>query len=400
MKQTLLLDGAASTAIRRLLTWCDSFGFAIAWASDNALLRAVVNHGKKLRHGAVGTHFYQTQPAALQRLQALDNAKVVLPNNPLFHPKVWWFMRGNAIRCVVGSHNLTIAAHEGRNTEASALFEHGGTSTFSDSLRAFVEKAWDTAHEIDDDFLSSYALQAEAARRHRAALNRFVDLRKAKRSRLGRTLLALDWRDFVAGVLADQHHSAKGRLAILGTARGLFEAKGSLAQMTRDERRAVAGTYGKREPQLGGHDWAWFGTMFGQGDFKNLINEDFGGISAALDHIPLVGDVAQENYTAFTEGFERAFATKAHKGGVATASRLLAMKRPDWFLGVNSANRTKTCEAFGSAPSTLSLDNYWERVIEPLHLSAWWGVDRPSGVQQGRIWDNRAALLDSLYYDP
>lgn len=400
MKHSLLLDGEASIVIRQLLTWSDSFGFAIAWASDNDLLRAVVDNGKKLRHGVVGTHFYQTQPAALRQLMALDNAKVVLPNNPLFHPKVWWFMRGKEVRCVVGSHNLTLAAHGGRNTEASALFEPNSPSPFSDDLLNFVKRSWEGAHEIDPDFLASYELQAQAARRHQAALGRFVDLRKANQSKLGRTLLKLDWRGFVARVLADQHHSAKGRLAILGIARELFATKGSLVRMTRDERRAIAGTYGRREPQLGGHDWAWFGTMFGQGDFKNLINEDFQGISAALDHIPLTGDVTEENYIHFVDGFELAFADKKHKGAVATASRLLAMKRPDWFLGVNSANRAKVCEAFGSAPTTLALDNYWRRIVEPLHLSSWWQVDRPSDARQRRIWDNRAALLDSLYYEP
>jgi hypothetical protein len=76
-----------------------------------------------------------------------------------------------------------------------------------------------------------------------------------------------------------------------------------------------------------------------------------------LDHIPADGYVSEEQFINFKRHFDLAFQGKAHQGGVATASRLLAMKRPDMFVCVNNANRKGNCKAFGSPPSTLSLEN-------------------------------------------
>ena len=119
-----------------------------------------------------------------------------------------------------------------------------------------------------------------------------------------------------------------------------------------------------------------------------------------MQNIPLDGDVSEAQFDAFARHFDLAFVGKAHKGGVATASRLLAMKRPDVFVGLNDANRAGISQAFGTAPTTLKLNNYWERVIIPMQNSPWWLRPRPRAALTGRIWDNRAALIDSIYYNP
>jgi hypothetical protein len=51
------------------------------------------------------------------------------------------------------------------------------------------------------------------------------------------------------------------------------------------------------------------------------------------------------------------------------------------------------------APTTLSLDNYWERVIEPIRQSPWYNADRPSG-RDAELWDARVAMVDAIYYAP
>jgi len=139
--------------------------------------------------------------------------------------------------------------------------------------------------------------------------------------------------------------------------------------------------------------------MFGQGDFKNLVNESPEILSKALHNIPPDGDVSEAQFDPFVYDFDLAFKSKAHKGGVATASRLLARKRPDVFVGLNNANRAGISEAFGTASTTLNLGNYWERVVVPMQNSPRWLHPRPRQTLAGRIWDNRAALMDSIYYD-
>jgi hypothetical protein len=133
------------------------------------------------------------------------------------------------------------------------------------------------------------------------------------------------WGDYVFGVLLD---------AVI-----FFHAICSFFALGRDERRAIAGTYGRREKGVKGLPWGWFGTMFGHGDFKTLVNNSPGKLSAALDEIASEGIIEKEAYDKFARLFRDAFSKKSHVGGIATASRLSAMKRPDIFVAVNDANR-------------------------------------------------------------
>ena len=71
------------------------------------------------------------------------------------------------------------------------------------------------------------------------------------------------------------------------------------------------------------------------------------------------GDVTREHYDRFASLFVQAFANSHRVGGVPTASRLLAMKRPDVFLCVSDPNLTAAAAEMGFAKSTLKLDNYW-----------------------------------------
>ena len=400
MNVRFLTEADASATMLKLIASCDQSSFAVAWAGRNRIADSLRKHAVKTKYGVIGTHMYQTSPDVLRDFIGSSSVRYMRPNGRLFHPKAYIFWHGNMITAIVGSHNLTASAFEGRNVEASLMYSGKATEPALRHIRDFIERSWANAHSIeDDDYLFSYELQYNANKSKREALNSFYLLKRPKGKRAG-SPLTLTWKAFVKGVRGDKHHSEAGRLAILERARALFVARGSFEQMNHDERRAIAGTYGPKEPQLDGHDWAWFGTMFGHGDFKNLVNQSPAMLSTALDRIPLSGDVTEAQYNLFAADFRTAFAGKSHVGGVATGSRLLALKRPDRFVAVNKANQVPLCAALSVAPTTLSLDNYWNSIAVPIAMSDWWNHPRPSTRPGARIWDNRAALLDSLFYEP
>jgi hypothetical protein len=157
-----------------------------------------------------------------------------------------------------------------------------------------------------------------------------------------------------------------------------------------DSRRGIAG-FGEVE----GIDWLWFGSMKGAGYYKQAINQNSQQVSEALDKIPLTGEITEQHFNQYLELFRTAF----EKSGIATATRLLAMKRPDYFICLDSKNRSKLCEAF-VIPKTVGLDDYWEKVVERLTDSNWWNSEQPEDPQQRRIWSGRAAFLDVLFYEP
>lgn len=397
MASRLLTGKAAAKIILELIREAIAIDFSVAWAGqDNRVFEALVDAKKKLRHAVIGTHWYQTDPRALSTLQG--NARYVPPDGRLFHPKVYLFQMDGGKRAVIGSHNLTAGAFEDRNIEASVQLTSSDDDATLNSLSKFLEIQWKQASDIEDAFLFSYSIQHDATKAARAALNRFQRLPRPKKSARESVPLGLSWESFVARVQDDPHHGFQGRLSILNSAKALL-GRTRFEDLSRDERRAIGGTYGPTEEQLDGLDWGWFGRMFGFGDFKNLVNESPATLSSALDSIPFDGDVTEDEFIRFARRFRKAFDGATRTGGVATATRLLAMKRPDVFVCVNRANRDGLCAAYGVAPTTLSLDNYWERIVVPTQLGPWWRAPRPRG-SASLIWDFRAALVDCLYYDP
>jgi hypothetical protein len=162
-------------------------------------------------------------------------------------------------------------------------------------------------------------------------------------------------------------------------------------------------TQNPTSPGFGGSDevpnWGWFGSMFGAGVFKNRVNQNDINLSRALDAIPPAGEVLEVHYSQFIDAYRKAFpAGRGH--GLGTATRLLTMKRPDYFVCFDSANKRGLCGAFEITLGNHDYARYWGSIVERLLLSRWWNSPRPTANKEMKVWDGRAAFLDSLYYVP
>ena len=103
--------------------------------------------------------------------------------------------------------------------------------------------------------------------------------------------------------------------------------------------------------------------------------------------------------TALRYASNRRLALTRPSGALATATRLLAMKRPDYFVCVDSKNRKGLCHAF-LVPTSVTLDDYWESFCMRIQQAAWWLVPEPKGTLERSVWRGRAAFLDALFYEP
>ena len=401
MKIHLISDSEACNCVVRLVQACTRMDMAVAWAGTNRVVDEMARHKKKMGKLTFGTHMYRTDPIVLREFMALPKARCMTPDGDLFHPKIYLFEMDECATVVIGSHNLTAGAFGGGNVEASIVLSAPSYSPTIKSIRAFINQCWSQAEPIDEDaFLFAYEKQYTANKAKQRELQRFSRLKKALPKATQQSPLNLTWKKFLDGVKTDAHHSLDKRLELLETASEFFTKKTSLARMTTEERKAIAGTYGSKEPRLGNLDWGWFGSMFGQGDFKSLVANSSQGLSDALDRIPIEGPVTANDYDLFKKRFLRSFIGKSHVGGVATASRLLTMKRPDIFVAINKGNQNGLCYAVGLAPSKLSIDSYWGHIVATIQTGDWWLHPRPKANLEARIWDNRAALLDCIYYVP
>ena len=138
----------------------------------------------------------------------------------------------------------------------------------------------------------------------------------------------------------------------------------------------------------------------GAGIFKNRIIENDVYISKALDQIPENGTVTKIHYDSFIEYFQKAFiGTQLENAkNIGTATRLLAMKRPDTFICLDNRNKSELCKDFGIKQSEMNFEKYWEEIIQRIFDCNWWINPVAKNIVEQRISKARAAFLDSIYY--
>jgi len=217
------------------------------------------------------------------------------------------------------------------------------------------------------------------------------DTQDGDRSAQSVDLMSLSWPEYFARVRAElyppDYPLLQERLQVIRDVQHLFGQKPHFRDLDYLERRKIAGLVKSANP-----NFLLFGSMRAVGLFKQAVRDNNEGVSLALDEIPLDGEVSPEQYRRFTDRFLKAF----ERSGMALASRLLAMKRPDTFVCVNNQNREGLFQAFRLSPRR-DADAYWE-LIERVRASIWWKAPPPATGDELEVWKARAAFLDALFY--
>jgi hypothetical protein len=206
--------------------------------------------------------------------------------------------------------------------------------------------------------------------------------------------MVMRWNQFVGKIKKEHNHTLKKRLDMLGRARRLFIDKNHFKDFTFEERSFIAGIPYKNGYSLEYEDWGCFGSMMGAGTFKNKIRTNNKLVSEALDEIPLYGEVTEEHYNKYKDIFAEVFPGN----GIATLSRLLAMKRPDIFYCITKANKKAFCNGYDVTFSHITYDSYWDLIVTKVINSEWWQHPKPTSSQEAKISEARAAFVDAFCY--
>jgi hypothetical protein len=383
------LEGAFSQSLEKY----NHVSFAVAWASyDFPGYKQLVGKRHKIARGIVGIHFYQTHPMFIRKFMKDERVTFIKQPAGTFHPKFYLFYNSEKDwSCLLGSANFTGPAFK-KNTEVCVQFDASddGNKALRRALDETLKRYWKFGKEFTSTQLDDYTESWRRFRRQRKALiGKFGD--KDFKPVPKTSVLGDSWSDYLQRVLRDKRHNE--RIRVLAEAHRLFKKHATFAQMPPRDRKRIAGFAPKEEI-----DWALFGGMVGNRRFMQRVNKNDNFLSRALDGIPLRGRVAREQYMAYIETYKKAF-QDGKRRGLATATRLLAMKRPDFFVCYDSANKRKLCKDFGIVLYGHDYEGYWDSVIKPMLDSNWWKSARPKRAKALQVWLGRAAFLDSLYYE-
>lgn len=381
----------------RLLGAYKEFHAAVAWAGiGSEPFEQLALHPGRIKRMIVGLHFYQTHPDFIRTFLGHDGLRYMEQPDGTFHPKLYLFEnRPDDWELLVGSANFTGAAFE-RNTEATLLVRSTdpGAETIRAQALTLLDRSWQEAKPFGPVDLAAYE----------GAWARMQPKRRSLEANYGGTnvglpihrvdVCAMDWRRYMERLRTRPGGKLPERIELIQRIQNLFASHGSFESMALDDRKRVAGTYVKDAHVF---DWKLFGSMIGSGRFKWELDNRPGFMSTALDHIPAAGQVTQAHYRAFIDVFK---AGTGMREPLATATRLLAMKRPDVFVCVASKNKAALAGEFGIPAASIKLDTYWDEIIARIQDSEWWQHPTPANEEEQRIAGGRAAFLDVLYYEP
>ena len=400
MNVTLLDASAVRDKLRHLLKQHQEIHWAVAWGSNEDEWSRLIEQKHKFRNVVFGLAFAQTDPELVAALENVKNAYVIEKHpGGTFHPKIYAFRSKARAAVIIGSANYT-AGGTGKNFEASTLFEGNATTPFFSDVFDMVAGAAKVGSKVDETLVANYRIQAKIAKSRRGP--RRDPLPSRRRLYPGATLdfIDTDWSGYTDRFKSLKKDYVNQRLEMLDAARKIFASQPDFGRMGELERKALTGIVGKKERNGLDYkgDWGWFGSMQGFRDLRSLVRNNNKRLAEAINTIPIQGDVTEDDYRRFVTKFQMAFSETSQIGGVATASRFLAIKRPDSFLCICKPNQKAAGKDIGFAYSSLDLDSYWEWVVEPIRAALWYQSPRPVDENKARLWDARAAMLDCIYY--
>jgi hypothetical protein len=348
----------------------------------------------------IGIHFYQTHPDFISTFTGDNRIRYIMQPGGTFHPKLYLFENSAADwALLLGSGNFTKSAFSD-NCEATLLITSGDpdSSGVYQQSKAFVETEWLKGKIFGNKELADYRKKWELYRQKlKGASGEYGGNTKGRKPPHETSIMNWTWREFADRVLAEKKHGVARRLAMLAYVKGLLGEKEHFRNIETEARKFIAGA----PNAVSVPDWGYFGSMKGNGLFVNRVIKNDLNISKAMDEIPLVGDITQNQYEAFLSHFQRAFINTRLKeaNNLATATRLLSMKRPDTFVCYDSENRKGLCKAFDLTQQGMGYMTYWEDIVLRIRDCQWYIEPHAEDKTEEGIRDARAAFLDSLYYE-
>jgi len=153
------------------------------------------------------------------------------------------------------------------------------------------------------------------------------------------------------------------------------------------------------DPSTYNFDVEWFASTKSAKGFHQMLADLPGAFDDALSHIPLEGDVEQNDYQQFVAGYLSAFKATDEKPTLAPATRLLAMRRPDVFTPISNSRLDALCGALGITKlNNRDFERYWQDIVQSIHAMSWFKMANGSNELETQLVAIKALLPCFFYY--
>ena len=382
-----------ATTIVRLIDKHANYSFAVAWASaETKVFEKIKKSKKKIKRAAIGTHFYQTHPAVLESFIDSKKVKFVLQPQGVFHPKVYLFYSDDTWDLLIGSANLTTGAL-GKNSEIMLHVSSVDSEKIElgDAVLDKIKAYWEMGETVSGSMVEKYRALWRAQQPNLRRVSGEYSSNKST-APIHTEIMSMSWDEYYRRVQEDSYHGYEKRCQLLELAHDAFKEYKAFSNMEKGLRKTIGGLPNDLNEHAG-----WFGSMKGAGYYHQAINNNDASISRSLDFIPFDGAVTRDHYDYYISEFVNAFPNGGH--GVGIASRLLALKRPDYFVCLDSKNKSNLCNDFGIKSTNMTYDRYWDDLVCRIHDSVWWNSPKPGSQLERKVWKGRAAMLDAIFYE-
>ncbi len=394
---------------RKNLGWAARIDIASAWATPteslNALAEAVKRRGISVR-SIIGISDRATHPDALSSLQEAGALRIA-GDPPLFHPKIYIFYGQAKAVAWIGSANFTSAGgfghqyQQGVRCNTETLFE---TRAFEAAAEWF-EKIWNSYQEVCSEQLEEYR-EKYKKKPPAPPLNRIVQAPSAIDPPHPHIFLkeAQDWGGYVRALKkCDEwwRRHRDGQLSVLSKTDSWFHTITNLRPVAESEDWSQLGAdeCDKLLGRIGGEGrWALLGNMRGAAkacssfkknrDIRREIGEIVGLVINATDH----------EFPQCAVEAVKAIIRKFPGYGIAVATRLLAIARPDRCVSLNGQSKGLLASSFSQCRKLSAPDGYG-RLLEQVYRQPWYRAGEPEDQSEREWWDMRAALLDCFVYE-
>ena len=167
---------------------------------------------------------------------------------------------------------------------------------------------------------------------------------------------------------------------------------GTWKRISDDEKKSMLGLSGadKKWALLGRMRYAAFNAIFLNEDNLNTVKDAVSGVADAED---------RDFPGAAIDAYEKMI--DIEDVGKGTATRLLALARPDYLVSFNNESRSGLVEYLElpfSPPTPLTPQRY-HGLLERLYEKPWFNAPCPRNPREKSIWSMRAALIDCFVYN-